>query len=123
MKYDFDATGVTISGNECTDHTVKPINEEFATYAKLASMDLWWFNQEGRKSKATLTELNSTARFCDSDDEYTPGKECDPNDTFYVKFEYLPAGKNWDQGLLIRTKMDRFGNKTSDGSDIMQKVG
>ncbi|RJX68807.1 hypothetical protein DZ860_16280 [Vibrio sinensis] len=89
--------------------------------------DMWWFGQTGRESKATLTELNTLVRYCDADN-YQQGEPCVENNgsggsfepIYYVKWEYQPAGKNWDQGLLIRTKTNRSG-QVEDFS-IMQKV-
>ncbi|PSW20835.1 hypothetical protein C9I98_08340 [Photobacterium sanctipauli] len=118
MQYVFDDKGLTTTGTECINGTPTDIGSEFNTYADLANIDYWWFNQAGRESKATLTELNTVVRFCD-EDNYQPGNSCD-DDQFFVKFEYQPAGADWDEGLLIRTKMDTSGNQAS--SSIMQKV-
>ncbi|PSW04278.1 hypothetical protein C9J01_28355 [Photobacterium rosenbergii] len=119
MKLVFDATGATVSGTECNGNAAVDLDEESYTYAELADIDYWWFNQSGRESQATLTELNTVVRFCDVDD-YKPGDACDINDQFFVKWEYQPAGTDWDEGLLIRTKMTTSGNIASTSS--MQKI-
>ncbi|MGR5066629.1 hypothetical protein [Photobacterium sp. DNB22_13_2] len=119
MKLVFDATGATVSGTECKDNAAVDLDEESYTYAELADIDYWWFNQAGRESQATLTEMNTVVRFCDVDD-YTPGDACDINDQFFVKWEYQPAGTDWDEGLLIRTKMTTSGNIAS--TSTMQKI-
>ncbi|MGF1741874.1 hypothetical protein L4C34_12500 [Vibrio profundum] len=132
----FDDKGVTMSGQECYNGTPTDLDQEpdpvaSATYEQLADMDFWWFNNQEDKgqssSQATLTELNSVARFCDVDG-YTPGDKCIDSDgnnkTYYVKFEYHPAGTNWDRGLLTRTKMHVENEEAvTDVRDTMQKVG
>ena len=116
----FNDNGVTASGSECSGGTKAEIlQEEEHFYADLAKIDYWWFGQEGRVSKATITELNSTVRFCDADG-YKYGNQCPSDDTFFVKWEYQPAGPNWDQGLLSRRKMDSAGKTV--GVSIMQKI-
>ena len=119
MKLVFDATGVAVSGTECNGNAAVDLDEESYTYAELADIDYWWFNQAGRESQATLTELNTVVRFCDVDD-YNPGDACNINDQFFVKWEYQPAGTDWDEGLLIRTKMTTSGNIAS--TSTMQKI-
>jgi hypothetical protein len=91
-----------------------------ATYAELGAIDYWWFGQTDRASKATLTELNTVVRFCDQDN-YVAGSSCNSNDEYFVKWEYQPAGTNWDEGLLIRRKMDNQGD-TNGRVSIMQKI-
>jgi len=126
-KYVFDDIGMTFTGTECTGGTSTEIVPETHTYAGLATLDYWWFNQQERTSQATLTELNSVVRFCDIEvDEggYTPGTACIDNQlndkTIFVKWNYQPAGKNWDEGLLIRHKFSKTGNFL--GTMTMQKV-
>lgn len=121
----FSATKVTTSGFECdSDNGGQSSPEDMgqfdATYAELGTIDYWWFGQTDRASKATLTELNTVVRFCDQDN-YVAGSSCNSNDEYFVKWEYQPAGTNWDEGLLIRRKMDNSGN-TDGRVSIMQKI-
>ena len=121
----FSATKVTTSGFECdSDNGGQSSPEDMgqfdATYAELGAIDYWWFGQTDRASKATLTELNTVVRFCDQDN-YVAGSSCNSNDEYFVKWEYQPAGTNWDEGLLIRRKMNNSGN-TDGRVGIMQKI-
>lgn len=118
MNYTFDTVGITTTGTECVNNTAQTIPEETHGYETLAKLDFWWFNQTGRSSKATLTELNSLVRYCD-DTSYVAGTVCGAQEQF-VKWEYQPAGANWDQGLLIRTKMNPSGGV--DGTMTLQKI-
>ncbi|WP_394212359.1 hypothetical protein [Enterovibrio calviensis] len=117
MQFSFTDADLTISGTECKDDAPGDIGKETHDYAALANMDYWWFNQTDRVSKATLTELNSVVRFCD-DNDYNPGDSC--SNEFFVKWEYQPAGKAWDEGLLIRHKLLPDG--TLDNREVMQKT-
>ncbi|WP_299137962.1 hypothetical protein [uncultured Vibrio sp.] len=121
----FGATKVTTSVSECDSEnggqsSPEDMGQFDATYAELGAIDYWWFGQIGRASKATLTELNTVVRFCDQDN-YVAGSSCHSNDEYFVKWEYQPAGSNWDEGLLIRRKMDNTGN-TDGRVSIMQKI-
>ncbi|CAH6794205.1 conserved exported hypothetical protein [Vibrio chagasii] len=127
----FGATKVTTSGSECgseNDGQSSPedMGQFDATYAELGAIDYWWFGQTDRASKATLTELNTVVRFCDQDD-FDPDSSipedntCDSKNEYFVKWEYQPAGTNWDEGLLIRRKMDNQGD-TNGRVSIMQKI-
>lgn len=119
-SYSFSESNVTISGSECQNGTAQDnTHDEPYTYEDLANIDYWWFNQTGRQSQATLTELNTVVRFCDQDD-YVQGDVCSDNKEYFVKWEYQPAGTDWDQGLLIRTKKSKSGQVV--GRSIMQKV-
>ncbi|WP_394127493.1 hypothetical protein [Vibrio hepatarius] len=117
LTFVFDGSGLTMSGTECNGSNLETITGEVHTYSDLATIDYWWFNQTGRESKATLTELNSVTRFCDQDN-YIAGNPCSAE--YFIKWEYQPAGANWDEGLLIRRKMDNTGN--TNGTSIMQKI-
>lgn len=96
----FDATGATFAGQECRSENGSPSKPHTPddsgnhySFEELASIDYWWFGQEGRISKATLTELNTVVRFCDEDD-YVAGNSCSTNDEYFIKWEYQPAGTN-----------------------------
>ncbi|MCC4816524.1 hypothetical protein BCU85_06915 [Vibrio lentus] len=127
----FGATKVTTSGFECdSDNGGQSSPEDMgqfdATYEKLGAIDYWWFGQTDRASKATLTELNTVVRFCDQnnfdpDSSILEDNTCDSDNEYFVKWEYQPAGTNWDEGLLIRRKMDNTGN-TDGRVSIMQKI-
>lgn len=118
----FGATNVITSGYECGGNPTSPedMGTIDSTYTDLGAMDYWWFGQSGRESKATLTELNTVVRFCDQDN-YVAGSACNSSDEFFVKWEYQPAGTNWDEGLLIRRKMNNSGN-TDGRVSVMQKI-
>ncbi|MFA0231957.1 hypothetical protein AB4491_23675, partial [Vibrio sp. 10N.261.45.A7] len=108
-EYVFGETDITISGQECSGSTPVDLDDEGPySYADFSNLDYWWFNQTGRTSKATLTELNTTVRFCDSG-EYEMGNECPNGKEYFVKWSYMPAGKDWDQGVLTRRKMLPIG--------------
>lgn len=117
---------IALSGYECSGsvgNSIPELIEEHGnsvSYAALGAIDYWWFGQTGRESKATLTELNTVVRFCDQDG-YVAGNSCNSSDEFFVKWEYQPAGTNWDEGLLTRRKMDNSGN-TIGRVSVMQKV-
>ena len=132
----FDQDKQISNGQECGKERGESISypgnlEDAGTpYPYTDPSDMWWFGQEIRPSKATLTELNSVVRFCDIEaDEQGSGYEPGAGDScvlngeskvYYVKWEYQPAGTNWDQGLLIRQKINQAG-EVEDFS-IMQKV-
>ncbi|GEA61597.1 hypothetical protein [Vibrio comitans] len=109
--YVFDKQGLTVTGNEFTgDCEIEEINEE-ETYAELAEMDYWWFTtNESGNSKATLAQLNSTVRWCDSENV---GDVCAVQEQKINRWEYVPAGANWDQGTLNRRTLDSNGAVTS----------
>ncbi|CAH6804938.1 conserved exported hypothetical protein [Vibrio chagasii] len=118
----FDSSGATTSGQECGSTAPEDMEDSGTpyTYEQLANIDYWWFGQTDRASKATLTELNTVVRFCDQNN-YVAGSSCNSNDEYFVKWEYQPAGTNWDEGLLIRRKMDNQGD-TNGRVSIMQKI-
>ncbi|PMO63357.1 hypothetical protein BCT04_15925 [Vibrio breoganii] len=109
--YVFDEQGLTVSGNEFSGECdIEEISEE-ATYAELADMDYWWFTtNESGDSKATLAQLNSTVRWCDSDDAVDV---CPTYEEKINRWEYVPAGANWDQGTLNRRTLNSNGEVTS----------
>ncbi|WP_017222150.1 hypothetical protein [Moritella dasanensis] len=124
-QYVYSDSDMRMSGFECQSENGNPsVPSELEpgpySYAELADIDYWWFNQDGRKSQATLTELNSVVRFCDDSnyDRNDPASVC--GDEYFVKWNYQPAGKDWDEGLLIRHKM--LPNGDIDGTITMQKV-
>ncbi|MFA0413202.1 hypothetical protein AB4520_05255 [Vibrio renipiscarius] len=128
MTTTFDNVGQTTAGQECKGLPSAPGDlGDDGLFPYTSYSDMWWFGQTERESKATLTELNTLVRYCDADD-YQQGEACvdttdsgyEYNPIYYVKWEYQPAGKNWDQGLLIRTKTNSNG-EVEDFS-IMQKV-
>ncbi|MEZ9329399.1 hypothetical protein AB4152_10145 [Vibrio breoganii] len=109
--YVFDEQGLTVSGNEFSGECdIEEISEDM-TYADLAAMDYWWFTtNESGDSKATLTQLNSTVRWCDADEVV---EECHPYDEKINRWEYVPAGVNWDQGTLNRRTLNSDGDVRS----------
>ncbi|TXY13330.1 chromosome partitioning protein ParA [Vibrio mimicus] len=107
--YTFDANGLTTTGQELNGNGsgcyLEGLNET-VSYQELANMDYWWFttNTAGA-SKATLDQLNTTIRWNDRD-------AGDTVDNFKInRFSYIPAGKNWDRGVLVRDTLDSQGNK------------
>ncbi len=104
-EYVFGEKDITVSGQECSGSTPVELDDEGPySYADFSNLDYWWFNQTDRASKATLAELNTTVRFCDSNN-YVMGTECPQGKEYFVKWSYMPAGKDWDQGVLTRRKM------------------
>lgn len=77
-------------------------------------MDYWWFTTNGTNndSKATSTQLNTTIRWCDKD-EGDLSDDCAPNDVKFNRWEYAPAGQNWDQGVLNRRTLSSDGSVLS----------
>ncbi|EPS3610523.1 chromosome partitioning protein ParA [Vibrio cholerae] len=105
--YTFDAKGLTTMGEELNGNGsgcyLADLNET-VSYQELANMDYWWFTTNAAgASKATLDQLNSTIRWNDRDETV---------DNFKInRFSYIPAGKNWDRGVLVRDTLDSQGNK------------
>ncbi|PMG33996.1 hypothetical protein BCU97_19520 [Vibrio splendidus] len=119
-EYVFGEKDITVSGQECSGSTPVGLDDEGPySYADFSNLDYWWFNQTDRASKATLAELNTTVRFCDSDG-YEMGNECPNGKEYFVKWSYMPAGKDWDQGVLTRRKMQPDG--TSNNVSTYQKI-
>ncbi|MEZ8695903.1 hypothetical protein [Vibrio lentus] len=119
-EYVFGEKDITVSGQECSGSTPVELDDEGPySYADFSNLDYWWFNQTERASKATLAELNTTVRFCDSDG-YEMGNECPNGKEYFVKWSYMPAGKDWDQGVLTRRKMQPDG--TSNNVSTYQKI-
>lgn len=107
--YTFDANGLTTTGKELNGNSsgcyLADLNET-VSYQELANMDYWWFTTNAAgASKATLDQLNTTIRWNDRD-------EGDTVDNFKInRFSYIPAGKNWDRGVLVRDTLNRDGDK------------
>ncbi|MGU3192666.1 chromosome partitioning protein ParA [Vibrio cholerae] len=107
--YTFDANGLTTMGEELNGNGsgcyLADLNET-VSYQELANMDYWWFTTNAAgASKATLDQLNTTIRWNDRDEGETV-------DNFKInRFSYIPAGKNWDRGVLVRDTLDSQGNK------------
>ena len=111
----FDAKGLTMTGQEFNGQCQLSADlNESATYKDLAAMDFWWFTTNAAgDAKATLDQLNTTVRWNDRD-------EGDTQDSFKInRFSYIPAGKEWDRGVLVRDTLDDAGNKTA--TILMQK--
>jgi hypothetical protein len=118
MNFDFQANQVVVTGQDCGSSAPEDMSGTLS-YQEMANMDYWWFNQSGREAKATLTELNSTVRFCD-EDNYVMGNKCSAGKEYFVKWSYMPAGSNWDEGVLKRRKMHPNGETANVST--MQKV-
>ncbi|MGF1758021.1 hypothetical protein L4D76_08765 [Photobacterium sagamiensis] len=82
------------------------VNKPNSSYAELSDMDFWWFttNGTGNDAKATLTQLNTTVRWCDDDQ---PSNTCQTQK--FNRWEYAPAGKNWNKGVLHRRTLNANG--------------
>lgn len=108
----FSDQGMVSSGQEFNDCTPTDLESTLYTYADLAKMDYWWFttNGTGNDSKATLAQLNTTVRWCDADDN---PEVCPEGAAKYNRWEYIPAGKNWDQGILNRRTLSASGEVLS----------
>lgn len=117
--YVFTDTGLTMSGEEIngSDDSCSLVALESTpyTYQELAEKDYWWFatNAAGA-SKATLDQLNTTIRWNDRD------SEIEPNSFKINRFSYIPAGQNWDRGVLTRYTLNDAGAKTA--TVTMQKI-
>ncbi|MDD1828100.1 hypothetical protein LRP52_38640, partial [Photobacterium sp. ZSDE20] len=109
--YEFNSDGVVVKGMEFSSDCELEELDETVSYADLAAMDYWWFttNGEGHESKATLAQLNSTIRWCDSDD-LESSDVCDDKDIKINRWEYIPAGKDWDLGVLNRRTLGASGD-------------
>lgn len=104
----FDDSNITLTGQEFSGSCdiVDDLNVTI-TYADFAKMDFWWFGTNNKVSTATLDQLNTTVRWNDKD----TGKTVD---NFKInRFSYIPAGKAWDQGILVRDTLNDAGNKTA----------
>lgn len=112
--YTFDEKGVSVTGDEFSRGCQVSAISETASYSDLSMMDFWWFTTNGNanNSKATLTQLNSTIRWCDSDEDAV-SEDCAAFDTKFNRWEYSPAGKDWDRGVLNRRTLDGSGNVQS----------
>ncbi|MEJ2764367.1 hypothetical protein VV869_10475 [Photobacterium sp. MCCC 1A19761] len=108
----FNDQGVVSSGQEFNDCTPTDLESTLYTYADLAKMDYWWFttNGAGNDRKATLAQLNTTVRWCDN--ESNPNV-CPDGDIKFNRWEYIPAGENWDQGILNRRTLSASGEVIS----------
>lgn len=107
-KMTFTTTGLAMSGQECNNGEASPVTDTAEIAYADAPGDFWWFgtNTAG-VSKATLDQLNSTVRWNDKD-------SANENDNIKInRFTYIPAGVNWDKGLLIRDTLNEEGKKTS----------
>lgn len=113
----FSVDEFTVAGNDFGDGCNIEAMEMSGALTDLPG-DYWWFNQANRPTKATLTELNSVVRWCD-DDNYVEGESC-KNDEFFNKWEYQPAGVNWDMGILTNRKM--LPNGETRATHYMQKI-
>ncbi|WP_318471381.1 chromosome partitioning protein ParA [Photobacterium leiognathi] len=102
----FGENTITLTGQEFTGtcEITDGLNET-VTYEDYAKMDFWWFGTNVQVSTATLDQLNTTVRWNDKDTGET-------NDNFKInRFSYIPAGKAWDQGLLVRDTLNDNGDK------------
>lgn len=112
-EYTYDAEGMTVKGNELYgqgEHCyIKEYDEPKWLYTEKSGDDWWFGTNEAGASKATLDQLNTTIRWNDIDpDKGETGENYKIN-----RFSYMPAGKNWDRGTLVRDTLDRDGNKTA----------
>ncbi|GAK85459.1 hypothetical protein JCM19238_3042 [Vibrio ponticus] len=121
----FSASGYSVKGHDLHDSgsscSLSEMDES-GTWSELP-LDYWWFNQANRETKATLTELNSVVRWCDIkgyDADSMECKEGSDDKRYFNKWEYQPAGKEWDQGILTNRKM--LSNGQTIATHYMQKV-
>lgn len=116
--YTFNSSDFTLAGKEIkSDNAGKCYLDDInhvGEYKDLAAMDFWWFTTNAAgDAKATLDQLNTTVRWNDRDED-------DTQDSFKInRFSYIPAGKEWDRGVLVRDTLDDSGNKTA--TILMQK--
>ncbi|OBT15500.1 hypothetical protein A9264_13145 [Vibrio sp. UCD-FRSSP16_10] len=108
--YVFNAEGLTVTGKEFYSNCETEEMNETVTYTELAAMDYWWFTMnDAGASKATLAQLNSTIRWCDSDELQDT---CEASDEKMNRWQYQPAGTDWDKGTLIRQTLSSAGSVT-----------
>ncbi|OBU15390.1 hypothetical protein AYY19_17585 [Photobacterium aquimaris] len=103
----FGENTITLVGQEFTGtcDLTDDLNETI-TYNDYAKMDFWWFGTNEKVSTATLDQLNTTVRWNDKADN--------GSDRFKInRFSYIPAGKAWDQGVLVRDTLADTGDKTA----------
>ncbi|TNY92380.1 chromosome partitioning protein ParA, partial [Vibrio parahaemolyticus] len=67
--------------------------------------DMWWVNND--EPKANLAQMNIMVRWSTTLAEIN-----------YTTWEYLPAGANWEQGILYRYQQNVSRNR--DGSDHIE---
>ncbi|MDF2154050.1 chromosome partitioning protein ParA [Vibrio sp. CAU 1672] len=67
--------------------------------------DMWWINNQ--HPKAELAQMNVMVRWSPT-----------PEQINYTTWEYLPAGKTWEQGILYRYQQHISRNR--DGSDRIE---
>lgn len=67
--------------------------------------DMWWVNNE--EPSAELAQMNVMVRWSPT-----------PAEINYTTWEYLPAGKTWEQGILYRYQQEISRNR--DGSDRIE---
>lgn len=67
--------------------------------------DMWWVNND--EPKANLAQMNIMVRWSTT-----------PAEINYTTWEYLPAGANWEQGILYRYQQNVSRNR--DGSDHIE---
>ncbi|HIF9278892.1 TPA: chromosome partitioning protein ParA [Photobacterium damselae] len=113
-KMVFNDKGLILTGNEfkptpenkCNTITIQ--DTQLTPYSELAKMDFWWFGtNETGVSLATLDQLNTTVRWNDK-------KLNEIKNNFKInRFSYIPAGKNWDLGLLVRDTLNNAGQKSA----------
>jgi hypothetical protein len=65
-------------------------------------LDMWWVNND--QASAELAQMNVMVRWSSK-----------PSEINYTTWEYLPAGKSWERGILYRYQQDISRNR--DGSD------
>lgn len=68
-------------------------------------LDMWWVNND--QASAELAQMNVMVRWSSK-----------PSEINYTTWEYLPAGKSWEQGILYRYQQDISRNR--DGSDRIE---
>ncbi|PSV41268.1 chromosome partitioning protein ParA [Photobacterium sp. GB-36] len=104
----FGENTITLTGQEFIGKCdiADGINETI-TYEDFAKMDFWWFGTNDKVSTATLDQLNTTVRWNDKDTGET-------TDNFKInRFSYIPAGKAWDKGVLVRDTLSDNGAKVA----------
>lgn len=84
--------------NSCLEDTNAYQNDRTQQYA-----DMWWVSST--TSMANIGQLNIAVR-------WNQGRDTPAN---FTTWEYLPAGKNWDAGILYRYQQTII--KQSDGSE------
>ncbi len=118
----FTSNGVARSGTFCNANgNIEDIpSGDMNTYTQLAAQanamttshepsQFWFLHKLNSSGTATLSELNTITRAC-ANYGPTTGQNLTCDQYRYFGAQYLPAGKNWDGGILRLTQLSLNSN-------------